>query len=61
MGKLQPNGFHLRTDKELMEKFKVIAAENGRSANKEIEIMMKEAVKKWEAENGPIEIVRWWE
>jgi len=52
----QVNPYPLRVDKLLMEKFKVIAANNGRSVNKEIEMMMKQAVSKYEQENGGISV-----
>ncbi len=52
----QVNPYPLRVDKLLMEKFKVIAANNGRSVNKEIEMMMKQAVSKYEQENGCISV-----
>ena len=50
----QANPYPLRVDKSIMDKFKVIAAENGRSINKEIEMLMKEAVSRHEAQNGAI-------
>ena len=50
----QANPYPLRVDRALMEKFKVIAAENGRSVNKELESLMKKAVKSYEQENGSI-------
>lgn len=45
----------LRIEKRLMAKFKVVAAEDGRSVNKEIEMLIKQAVLAYEKENGPIE------
>lgn len=51
----QANLYPLRVDRLLMEKFKVLAAEHGRSVNKEIEILMKQAVQQYEKENGTIE------
>ena len=49
--------FHtLRVEKTIMEKFKVVAAENGRSVNKEIEMLMKAAVTDYEAKHGEIPI-----
>lgn len=51
----QANPYPLRVDRLLMEKFKVLAAEHGRSVNKEIEILMKQAVQQYEKENGTIE------
>lgn len=52
----QANPYPLRVDKLLMEKFKVLSAHNGRSVNKEIEMLMKQAVLKYEQENGAIEL-----
>ena len=52
----QANPYPLRVDKVIMEKFKVLASENGRSVNKEIEVLMKTAVSNYERENGSIEI-----
>ena len=39
-----------------MGKLRAIAAGNGRSVNKEIEMLIKQAVQAYEKENGPIEI-----
>lgn len=52
----QANPYPLRVDKAIMEKFKVLASENGRSVNKEIEILMKLSIAKYEQENGEITI-----
>ena len=52
----QPNPYPLRVEKTIMEKFKVIASENGRSVNKEIEMLMKQAIGSYEQNNGQIEI-----
>lgn len=52
----QVNAYPLRVDKTLMEKFRVVAETNGRSVNKEIEFLMKTAVKSFEQENGPISL-----
>lgn len=52
----QANPYPLRVDKTLMEKFKVISANNGRSVNKEIEMLIKQVVSKYEQDNGAIEI-----
>ena len=52
----QSNPYPLRVDKLLMEKFKVLAADNGRSVNKEIETLMKQAVHQYEQANGIIDI-----
>lgn len=53
---VQANPYPLRVEKTIMEKFKVVAAENGRSVNKEIEVLMKEAVLKYERQNGMIPV-----
>lgn len=50
----QANPYPLRVEKTIMSKFKILAASNGRSVNKEIEIMMKQAVTLYERENGTI-------
>ncbi len=52
----QANPYPLRVDRHVMAKFKVIAAENGRSVNKEIEFLMRVAIRQYEAQNGPIRI-----
>lgn len=52
----QANPYPLRVDKTIMEKFKVIASNNGRSVNKEIEMVMKRVIADYERENGLIEI-----
>ena len=51
----QANPYPLRVDKTIMEKFKFLAANNGRSVNKEIEILMKKAIQRYEQENGSIQ------
>ena len=38
--------FTLRIPKELLDKMRIIAQNNGRSVNKEIEMVLKEYVKK---------------
>ena len=53
---VQQNAYPLRVDSVIMEKIKIIASENGRSVNKEIESLMKAAVKRYELENGIISI-----
>ena len=52
----QANPYPLRVDKLLMEKFKVVSENNGRSVNKEIEMLMKQAILKYEQEHGSIEV-----
>ena len=50
----QANPYPLRVGKTIMEKFKVIASNNGRSVNKEIEMLMKQAIADYEQKNGAI-------
>lgn len=52
----QANPYPLRVDRTLMNQFKTIAAANGRSVNKEIEMLMKQAVRDYEAHFGPIPV-----
>lgn len=53
---IQQNPYPLRVDKSVMDKFKVLAKYNARSVNKEIEILMREAVEKYESVHGIIQI-----
>ena len=46
--------YTLRIPKEYLEKIRYIATENGRSANKEIELMIKRRIELYEKEHGPI-------
>lgn len=48
--------FNLRIDETLNDKLVGIAAEEGRSKNKQIEYILKEYVKKYEQSNGAITI-----
>lgn len=52
----QANPYPLRIDRSLMEKFKVLAANNGRSVNKEIEMLIRQAIADYERNYGAIEI-----
>lgn len=52
----QANPYPLRVDRTIMEKFKVIASSNGRSVNKELEMLMKAAIADYENRNGEIQI-----
>jgi hypothetical protein len=47
--------YTLRIPKEYLEKIRYIAAENGRSANKEIELMIKHRIELYEKERGIID------
>lgn len=47
--------FTLRIDLELLEKFRLTAKDNARSANREIEVLMRKHVAEFEKEHGKIE------
>ena len=53
---IQASAYPLRIDKEIMEKFRRIAKENGRSVNKEIEAILKTIISEYESKNGVIQI-----
>lgn len=46
--------YTLRIPKILLEKIRYIAEENGRSANREIELLVKQRIKDYEDKNGII-------
>lgn len=48
--------YTLRVDRVLFQKFRYIAASEGRSANKEIEQYLKKRIAEYESEFGKIEI-----
>lgn len=45
-----------RTDLWIVEKMKFIAEENGRSLSKEVEMLCRNHIKKYEIENGEIKL-----
>lgn len=51
---MQANPYPLRVGREVMEKFKVVAADHGRSVNKEIEFLMRQAIAAYESDRGAI-------
>ena len=53
---IQENPFSLRLDKSVMAKLRVLAEANSRSVTKEIEFAVKEQIKRYERENGPITV-----
>lgn len=53
---MQANPYPLRVDKVVMDKFKAVAADHGRSVNKEIEALMKEAILQFESQHGEIPV-----
>lgn len=48
--------FTLRTDSELMKKFRIVANYNARSANREMEVLIKNHVAEFEKKHGKIEL-----
>jgi len=48
--------YTLRVQRTLLDKIRYIAEENGRSANKEIELLIKQRIRNYELKNGNIEI-----
>lgn len=53
---VQANPYPLRIDKTIMDKFKVIAKNNGRSVNKEIEFILRGVVNDYEKQYGEISV-----
>lgn len=48
--------YTLRVNRELFRKFRYVSEYMGRSANREIEQLMKRRVKEFEAKHGPIDL-----
>jgi hypothetical protein len=48
--------YTLRIPKDLLDKIRYIADENARSANREIETLIRQRIKVYEEENGKIEL-----
>ncbi len=48
--------YTLRIPQEYLDKIRYIAEENGRSANREIELMIKRRIADYEEENGEIRL-----
>lgn len=46
--------FTLRTESEILKKFRYVADYNGRSANRELEFLMKKHIAEFEAEHERI-------
>ena len=46
--------FTLRTDVEILKKFRYVADYNARSANRELEVLMKKHIAEFEKEHGKI-------
>lgn len=47
--------YTLRIERELFKKFRYISDYDGRSANREIEMYIRQRVKDFEQKNGPID------
>lgn len=56
MGEYKNKAYPLRIDGRLMEKLKIIADENNRTKNKEIEYALRKYVDIYEAQHGEIRI-----
>lgn len=48
--------FTLRTDVELLTKFRYVAEYNARSANRELEVIMRRHIVEFEKQHGKIEL-----
>lgn len=48
--------FTLRTESELLKKFRYVSEYNARSANRELEVLMKRHISEFEKEHGKIEL-----
>ena len=56
MGKDGKKGYTIRIDEQLLHKLHVISAYEGRSANTQILILIRDAVEAYEAKHGKIEL-----
>ncbi len=50
----EPAKFTLRTEKDLLKKFSYVAEYNARSANRELEVLIKKHIAEFEKEHGKI-------
>jgi len=48
--------FTLRTESEILKKFRFVAEYNARSANRELETLMKKHIAEFEKTNGKIKL-----
>lgn len=55
---MQPNvsKFTLRIDTELLRKFRYVAEYNARSANRELELLIKKQISNYESKHGKIPV-----
>lgn len=56
MGKDGTKGFTIRIDEQLLHKLHIISAYEGRSANSQVVILIRDAVEAFEAKHGRIEL-----
>lgn len=54
--KADTSKFTLRTDSDLLRKFHFVADYNGRSANRELEVLMKKHIAEFEKNHGEISL-----
>lgn len=52
----QENPYPLRIEKEVMDQVRILAKENGRSLNKQIEYLLRQYLASYEKEHGPIAV-----
>ncbi len=50
----QESPFSVRFEGEVMNKMRILAKENGRSLNKQVEFAVKQYLKAYEAEHGEV-------
>jgi len=55
---MKPNekSLSVRIDEDLLRKFRYVAKEDGRSANKELLWLIRQNIEEFEAEHGPIPV-----
>lgn len=56
MGKNGTKGYTIRIEEELLHKLHIISAYEGRSANSQVLILIRDAVEAYEAKHGKIEL-----
>lgn len=56
MGKNGIKGYTIRIDEQLLHKLHIISAYEGRSANSQVLILIRDAVEAYEAKHGKIEL-----
>ena len=56
MGKNGTKGYTIRIEEDLLHKLHIISAYEGRSANSQVLILIRDAVEAFEAKHGKIEL-----